>query len=156
MPRMRIEEEWEVGPLRVRLMSCACGRESCAKATRVLVGERDRVDTDWMLAAYIGDVSCDARVRADLADEHNADTVLHGIALVGANWPLDCATADETGIALDNAPEWMMNVPTAEVRRIRKWCWGVDWLKVPAALRELRYCTTVFDRPVKKGVLADG
>lgn len=155
MKPMRIEEEWEVGALRVRLMVCDGDGQACVNAVRVLVGERDNPETDWLVAAYIPreDQAYDAEVRRDLEDEHVTDTLLHGIALFGARWPLDCGTADETAKALDRAPAWMMNVPTEEVRAIRRWCWGLDWMKVPAALRELRYCTWPCDRPVKKGLL---
>lgn len=156
MSAMRIEEEWEVGALRVRLMVCDGEVGStCRSSRRVLVGERDRVDTEWLVAAYVprDDDEYDAEVRESLEDEHVQDTLIHGIVLVGARWPLDCGTADETAKALDRAPPWMMNVPTEEVRAIRRWCWGVDWVKVPAALSSMRYCTWPCDRPVKKGLL---
>lgn len=155
MARLVITEEWEVGSLRVRLCVCPRGIGSaCASALRVLVGEREKPETDWLTAAYVPreDEQYDASVRRDLEDRDVQETLLQGIALVGTSWPVDCWSADETAKAFDSAPGWMLSVPTGQVRAIREWCWGVDWLKVPAALRELRYCTTIFDRPVKPGV----
>lgn len=155
MRPMRIEEEWEVGRLRLRLMICDGTGTGCQAAVRVLAGERDEPATDWLCVCYMPreDFSYDEQVRGELEDEDIQEAVLQGIALCGTRWPVSCYAGDETARVWDGAPPWMVSVPVDEVKRIRRWCWGVDWLKVPAALVELRYCTTICDRPVKPGIV---